>query len=201
VERGDAGERHEPLPSLAALPGWLWRRAGPAGRIGAVVVLLGIVAAAAVFIPQGARTTRENAARDEREAAAAQAARIRATNREQRPHRAHTAAAGRPALLVNPLEQRIRADSAARPGLSPVRRVECDLLDRPSPREGRYSCTAVTAEVIAPGTKGRGITGYPYRALVNARTGVLVWCKVAGQAGEGSYTRQAATPIPVACGG
>lgn len=201
MARGDAGERHEPLPSLAALPGWLWRRAGPAGRIGAVAVLVGIALAAAIFIPKGARTTRENDERDEREAAAAQAARVRATNREQRPHRARAPAAARPALLLGPLERRIRADSAARPGLSPVRRVECDLLERPSPRRGRYSCTAVTAEVIAPGTKGRGITGYPYRAMVDAGTGVLVWCKVAGQAGEGSYTRKAATPIPVACGG
>jgi hypothetical protein len=201
VARGGAQERHEPLPSLAALPGWLWRRAGPLGRAAAVVVLVAIVVAAAVFIPQGSRISHQNAARDARAAAAAQAARVRAIRREQLPHAARVAPATGPARLLAPLEARIRSDSAARPGLSPVRRVQCDPLGRPTPHRGRYGCTAVTAEVVAPGTDGRGVTGYPYRALVDARTGSLVWCKVAGHPGEGSYTRQAATPIPVACGG
>jgi hypothetical protein len=198
---GGAQERHEPLPSLVALPGWLWRRAGRAGRAAAVAVLVGIVVAGAVFIPQGARITRQNAARDERAAVAAEAARVRAVQREQRPRRARARPAARPVVLLGALEGHIRADSAARPGLSPVRRVECEELDRPTPHRGLYDCTAVTAEVIAPGTQGRGVTGYPYRAVVDSATGALTWCKVAGQAGEGSYTRRAKTAIPAACGG
>jgi hypothetical protein len=199
---GGAGERHEPLPSLVALPGWLWRRAGRAGRVLTVVVLVGLIVAGAIYIPAGSRTTHRNAARDEREAVAAQAARVRATRLEQRPRHAGVAPGTSQMTLLRALESRIRADSAGRPGhLSPVRRVQCDLLERPTPHSRRYDCTAVTAEVIAPGTGGRGVTGYPYRALVDSRAGSLTWCKVAGQAGEGSYTRQARTPIPAACGG
>ena len=60
----------------------------------------------------------------------------------------------------------------------------------------------MTARVInADGNRAYGVTGYPYRAIVQFRTGGLTWCKIVGRAGEGSLYTRNPTPIPRACTG
>jgi len=113
------------------------------------------------------------------------------------------------AAAVEELRARILADSRGRRGLNRARSVRCSgPPDEPRPEReltrpsGRYSCTAVTARVVnADGNKAYGFTGYPYRAVIQFRTGGLTWCKVVGRAGEGSLYTRNPTPVPRACTG
>lgn len=88
-------------------------------------------------------------------------------------------------------------------GDDPPKRVECEPLDAVR-RGGRsllsYSCTAVTSDVPVTDASEGGIIGYPYRALADPRDGSFSFCRVAGQPGEGSYTREALVRLPRACG-
>ena len=43
--------RYEPLPGVAELPAWVWRRAGRSARLGAVLVLLAALAVAVAIVP------------------------------------------------------------------------------------------------------------------------------------------------------
>ena len=63
-----------------------------------------------------------------------------------------------------------------------------------------YTCTAVTSDVPATGASEGGTIGYPYRALADPGAGSFTYCRVAGQPGEGSYTREALASLPRACG-
>ncbi len=216
---GDPGDRYEPFPGLTGIPGWLWARMGRGARIAAGVALAAAVVGVILLIPVLADVRRDNREDERRERAAARAADIRRVNAIQRPRTATTdrddpAAPAHQrrrvrAAAIEALRARILTDSRGRRGVNRAKRVQCagppgDAeperdLGRPS---GRYSCTAVTARVInADGDRAYGITGYPYRAVVQFRTGGLTWCKVVGRAGEGSLYTRNPTPIPRACTG
>jgi len=196
----EPGDRYEPFPGLTEIPGWIWRRLGRGGRIALGVVALALAAGTAVLIPVLSEVRRENRAEERRERAAALAADIKRVNAIQRPRTA-TGPRDDPRAAVTALRARILADSNSRRGLNRARRVECTLGERRG-QVGRYSCTAVTANVVnADGEKAYGITGYPYRALVRFPSGRLTWCKVVGRAGEGSLYSRNPTPVPRACTG
>jgi hypothetical protein len=209
-------DRYEPLPGLLAIPGFLYRKLGPGGRmvakVSAAIALAGLVVAAIVLVPQIRDTKHENAARDRRERVAAERAERRRLIAEQRPRsaRSELAPATTPARrhrlllqieagIVRDARARVRAGSLKPP---PPRYATCEALpgERPRARVSRLSCTAVTSEVRGQGG-ARGVIGHPFRARVDYRSGRYAWCKVSGHAGEGSYVRPASVPVPRACGG
>ena len=213
----EPGDRYQPIPGLTGVPRWLWVRMGRGARIGAGVALAAAVVGVILLIPVLSDVRRDNRQDDRRERAAARAAEIRRVNALQRPRTATTdredpAAPAQQrarirAAAIETLRARILADSRGRRGLHRARSVQCAGppddrrperdLDRAS---GRYACTAVTAHLVNGDGEKTGVTGYPYRAVVQFRTGGLTWCKVVGRAGEGSLTRNP-TPIPRACTG
>ena len=215
----EPGDRYEPFPGLTKVPGWLWVRMGRGARIAAGVLTAAAVVGVILLIPVLSDVRRDNREDERRERAAARAADIKRVNAIQRP-RAATADRDDPgapaqqrrrirAAVVEELRARILTDSRGRRGLNRARAVRCAGppgdrrperdLDRNS---GRYSCTAITARVIiGDGERAYGVTGYPYRAVVQFRTGGLTWCKVVGRAGEGSLLARNPTPIPRACTG
>ena len=209
-------DRYEPLPGLLAIPGFLYRKLGPGGRmvakIAAVIALAGLVVAAIVLVPQISDTKHENAARDRREQVAAERAERRRLIAEQRPRsaRSELAPATTPARrhqlllqieagIVRDARARVRAGSLNPP---PPRYATCDALpgERPGARVSLLSCTAVTSEVRGQGG-ARGVIGHPFRVRVDYRSGRYAWCKVSGRPGEGSYVRRLRVPLPPACGG
>lgn len=193
------GDRYEPLPPVYRLPGWLWARMGTPARAATVAAALAALAATAILAPKLAQINSDNEEAERREIAADRIATRKRVREEQRPHRAMANGSGQVALLAA-LKSRIEADARARPGLSPVKRVACRTPDRAGGPRTRYACTAVTSVIVST-NGGRGVVGYPYRALVERQSGRLTWCKVAGSAGEGSFNPRNRTPIPRACGG
>ena len=185
-------DRHEPLPSLARLPAFVWARMGPAARAAVVIMALIVVAAVALVAPRIAENKRDNAARERREAAELRAQRIQRLRELQRPRSARATGAGD---LVAELERLITADARRRRGAGRVLRTECDRV-----RGGgaRYFCTAVTSDIPAGESNPAGVVGYPFRAVVRDRR--FTWCRIAGRPGEGLLRRERPT-IPRACGG
>ncbi|HEV2723494.1 MAG TPA: hypothetical protein VGV10_02590 [Thermoleophilaceae bacterium] len=186
-------DRHEPLPSLARLPGFVWARMGRATRAAAVLIALGAVVAVIVLAPKIAENRRQDAARERREAAEFRERRIRSLRELQRPR------AGRATNSENPvpeLERLITADARSRPRAERVLRTECDPIRG---GEGRYFCTAVTSDIPGDEHSRAGVVGYPFRAVARGRR--LTWCRIAGQPGEGLVRERGLSTIPTACGG
>ncbi|MBN1528434.1 MAG: hypothetical protein JW895_05205 [Thermoleophilaceae bacterium] len=195
-------DRYEPLPGLLSLPGFLFRKLGPRGRVAALALgalaAVGLAAAAVVLVPRITETKRDNAAAEREERAAAIERERRRLIAEQRPHPG-TGPAGDRAALTRSIEASVTRDARARVAagdLSPPRALYsiCRPLEGGG---GRLSCTAVTSEV--PG--GEGVVGHPFRVLADYPAGRYRWCKVSGRAGEGSFTRLLNVPVPKACGG
>ena len=209
--------RYEPLPGLAALPAWLWRRAGRGVRIGAVVVLLGLIAAAVALAPELREAAREQDEALQRRRAEHRAELVRRLEADQRPVRDRSrsvAAAGAGAderlaaraALMDELAAAIEADARARVRRGElkgrIRRVECEPFPRTvdgigaeqdlARRRGRYSCLAITSEFTG------GVLGHQFRALVDFETGRYAYCKISGQSGP---DRKQLVTTPRACGG
>jgi hypothetical protein len=204
--------RYEPLPGLFELPAWLWRRAGRAARLGAVLALLAVIAFAIALVPllrDAARQRDEEAARQRAAQRAELAGRLEA---EQRPRRrrsdavAPESAAPRVRLtararLMDELAAAIITDARARVP-DRILRTECEPFPRTvhgtgvhetlARRRGRYSCVAVTS--VFEG----GLIGHQYRALVDFETGRYAFCKVTAQPAP---TREQLVTTPRACGG
>src|SRR4051812_41608348 len=170
-------DRYEPLPGLLQLPGFVYRKLGPRGRvaakIGAAVVVVGVVVAAIVLVPRIADTKRERADRERRDAAAAAAERQRRLIKEQLPHRGRSASDSRGAVLAE-LQAAILADARARtasgklPG-PPAKSVRCRPLDGADPGASRvpYDCVAVTSELPSGENLPPGVIGHPFRAVAD----------------------------------
>jgi len=201
----EPADRHDPMPGLFGLPGHLLRQLSPVARK-VVLAVAALLAAAAVVTaivlgPRIAESNRERAAeqrRAERQAQAAELARLRA---EQRP-RTGRIASGAPIAGV---EAAITRDADARLSTGEletrVRRTDCHSVGHDTADRLLLACTAVTSEV-APSEATRGaLIGYPYRGAVAPRTGRYAICKTSGRPGEGSYTRRAHVALPAACGG
>ena len=216
-------DRYEPMPGVAELPGWLWRRMGRAGRLVALGGLIVLVAAAGALVPVILESKEERAKADRQEQAERRAQLIRRLELEQRPRlRRSTSVAVPGAAATEQLEARaelveeqnaeILADSRARVRRGdldgPIRRVECEPFPRSvdavgadedlSRRQGRYACVAVTAEFGTGEAGASGVIGHQYRTMVDFQTGRYAFCKVSGQAGP---SREQLVTTPRVCGG
>jgi hypothetical protein len=216
-------DRYEPMPGVADLPGWLWRRMGRTGRLTVLGVLILLVAATAALVPVILESKEDQAAADRRERAERRADLIRRLETEQRPrHRRSssvTPAAAPPteqlearSTLVDELHAEILADARARVRRGdldgPIRRVECEPFPRSvdaigaheqlGRRTGRYACVAVTAEFGTGEAGATGVIGHQYRTMVDFQTGRYAFCKVSGQAGP---SREQLVTTPRVCGG
>ena len=121
--------RHQPMPDLGALPGWIWRRLPTPAKVVVALTPVAIIALALAFGPRIERSKQEVAqtqAQLRRETDAAYVARVRA---EQRPRYGRSSD-------VRDIESAITADARARVARSeirgPILRVECE----PHPRGG-----------------------------------------------------------------
>jgi hypothetical protein len=150
-----------------------------------------------VLAPQISESNRERAAeqrRAERQAAAAELARLRA---EARPRLGRaTSVAGVEAAITRDARARAQTGELDTAAI----RTDCRTLGR---RDGRVllGCTAVTSEVEGTGEVRGVLVGYPYRAALMPADGRYALCKTSGRPGEGSLTRREHVGVPAACGG
>ncbi len=204
-------DRYEPLPGLLSLPGFLYRKLGPRGRlavkIGGTLFVMAAVAATIVLAPRIAESNRERKAQERRDAAAALAARVRRLRAEQRPQRGRAAPGASRAAVVGELEVAILTDArerAARGRLHgpAANRVRCEPLAGADAAAARvpYDCIAVTSDLPSSESLPGGVIGHPFRAVADFSTGRFTWCKVSGRPGEGSLSRKdLVVRIPRAC--
>jgi hypothetical protein len=206
-----SADRYEPLPGLAQLPGWLWRRTSKAVRIGVLAALLFTIAGAAVLIPSISASRGERAAAERRVASARHAAAIRFLAAEQRPRYGRSRASAHPAMLTD-LTTSILDDARRRVAAhalgGPIRRVWCEPFPRtvggtppeldPSAHDGRYSCVAVVADIDRSAGGESGLIGHPYRALLHFDSGRYAFCKISGRPDP---IPDPAIVTPRACGG
>lgn len=215
----DVDDRYEPLPGLAELPGYVWRRMSRGARVGAA---LAVVAAAAliVLIAPSIERSKEEHSRSEAE----RSARIRAqilerTRREQLPRFDRAAPAGRDLAarreLVTSAAASIRADADKRAAAGefngPIDRVECEGYppsaaatpadENRARRTGRYACIAVTSDIPATSGNRAGVLGHPYRMRIDFATGRYAFCKVRGRPGELAVEAPTGIALSPACGG
>jgi hypothetical protein len=226
-ETSSPGDRYEPLPGLAEMPAWIWRRLPGPGK--AAVALLPFVAIGLVLaLGPGIRESKEERARSEQQRAERQRAALEARLREQQQPRF---AAGAPApesvaereRLLETAAVSIRTDARKRVAAGeltgPIRGVACEPFPRTtaqtgaerdlSRRTGSYSCLAVTAQFggstggeVAPYTQSEaGRIGHPYRVRIDFDSGRYAFCKIAGRPGEGSLKARQAVTVPRVCGG
>jgi hypothetical protein len=205
-------DRYEPLPGIAELPAWLWRKAGRGVRIAVGVALIAAVATAIAVAPTIRESGQSRAAADRRERGERRAQLIRELKAEQRPRRGRSdslapAGAAPPqqlaarAAVMDELTAAIQGDARRRVREGQldgaIRRVECEPFPRGvdpavTRRSGRYACLAVTSEFEG------GAIGQPYRAKIDFESGRYAFCKISGQAGP---SREQLATTPHACGG
>lgn len=216
-------ERYEPLPGLPQLPGWVWRKIGRPLRAVVVVGVLAVVAMAVAAVPALREASGERAASERRERAKLRERHIEELQAEQRPRLASSASiapigAGAPAQLearaglMAELSDSILADARRRVRLGalegPIVGVTCEPFPRTvegigadkdlSSRRGRYSCIATRSEFARTEESVGGLLGYPYRAMVDFRTGRYALCKISGRPDP---TPDSRVTTPRACGG
>jgi hypothetical protein len=217
-------DRYEPLPGLAELPRWLWRKMGRRSRIAVVVALLGAVGLAVALVPGIQESKRKRLLSEQRERAAARAELIRKLEVEQRPRRGRSNAVPAPgagaaeqltgrARVLDELIHAILRDAQGRVRNghlppAPIRSVQCEPFPRTvtvvgadkdlSRRHGRYSCLAVTSKLEPSESNPGVVTGHPYRVLVDFKTGRYAYCKISGEPGP---TEHPLVTTPRACGG
>jgi hypothetical protein len=204
-------DRYDPLPGLLSLPGFLYRKLGPRGRVaakvGSVLFVVAVTVAAIVLVPRIVDTKRERAERERREAAAALEERRRDLIAEQRPQRGRAEPGATRTAVVAELEERILLDARARVAAGDLsgpaaKRVECEPLRHQEDPEGprvAYECIAITSDLPSIETSPGGVIGHPFRAVVRFPSGGLTWCKVSGRPGEGQFVREALVKLPRAC--
>jgi hypothetical protein len=212
-------DRYEPLPGIAALPGWIWRRLPRAGRIALGLLPLAIVALALLLGPGIDESKDERAQAEAERLARLRSERVERLRAEQRPRFGRGAPAGTDlamrAALVDGLPAAVLKDARARVAAGaldgPIRSVACEPFPRsadglgahldPDRSTGRYSCLAVTREVEATALNESAAIGHPYRIQVDFESGRYAFCKVSGRAGEGAIATQPIVPVPAVCGG
>jgi hypothetical protein len=216
---GHEADRYEPLPGIAGLPGWIWRRLPTAGKV-AIALLPFLVIALVILLGPDIDRSKEDRARAQAERLARQRAeRVARLRVEQRPRFGRGTPAGsdvarRTALLGDAraaveIDARRRVAAGSMDG--PVRRVECEPYPRtvegtgaqldPRRETGRYSCLAITRDVPAGERAEASAIGHPYRVKIDFTSGRYALCKVTGRAGEGSLGTSAMVTVPHACGG
>jgi hypothetical protein len=212
-------DRYEPLPGLASLPAWIWRRLPRPAKVAVALLPFVAIALALILGPGVDRSKDERVRAQERSFERSQAARLERERREARPRFGAGAAAGESlaarAALLQDASTAVRTDARERVRAGaldgPIRRVECEPFPRTvessgahvdaSRRVGRYSCLAATSMIAANELHEAGAIGYPYRVRIDFETGRYALCKIVGRPGEGAYATQPITPVPRACGG
>ena len=126
--------------------------------------------------------------------------------REQAAHSGRADPSLGRAGVLRRLERSILADARVRVRRKeldgPVRRVTCDVTRR---HDNVFACTAVTNELEVPDKdpeKGvvTGVSGHPFRAVVDFRRGRYWWCKRILVPGEGGVIDpRAMVPLPREC--
>jgi hypothetical protein len=204
-------DRYEPLPGVAELPRWLWRRTGLGLRIAAGAALLVLAAAAVVLVPAISHSRQAREAGQRVAAAEDRAAAIRRQQADQRPHSGRSQRRARPEMLreasaaiLADARHRVRAGALR----GPILRAACEPFPRtvggvpperdPAKHAGRYQCLAVTAEIGRTQANEPGALGYPYRVLVHFDSGRYAFCKVSGRPDP---VGNPAVTTPAACGG
>ena len=221
--RRDPTERYEPLPGFAELPGWIFRKLGPRGRVAIVLAFVGLIALALALTPVLRESKQQRAASERRERAALRERAIRRLQAEQRPRVrvsdsvAPVGAAPGTRLeargaLMDELSAAIEADARRRVRRGalegPILGVDCEPFPRTlagvgadrdlSRRSGRYACLAATARFKAGASSIGGALGHPYRAKVDFQTGRYAFCKISGRP---DHTADPRLTTPPACGG
>jgi hypothetical protein len=216
-------ERYEPLPGIAALPGWLWRKMGRGVRIAGLVLLVAAVGTGVALTPSLLESKEKRAESEQRERAESRAELARRLHAEQRPRVRRSESVAPPgaapasqlaarSTLMEEMSAEVLSDArhrVARGQLKgPIRRVTCEPFPRTvagvgadedlSRRIGRYSCIAVTAEFARGEGSIGGVIGHQYRIKVDFESGRYAFCKVAGQAGP---SREQLATTPRVCGG
>jgi hypothetical protein len=198
-------DRYEPLPGLFGIPGFLLRKLSPPVRklvLAAIAVLVAAGVVTTIILgPKIAESNRERAAeqrRAERQAAAAELARLKA---EITPRTGTIASGG----AIPGVEAAITRDAQARVASGELetraQRTDCKPVGHDAAQRVLLSCTAVTSDVPESESSRGVLIGYPYRAAVAPESGRYALCKTSGRPGEGSYTRRVEVPLPKACGG
>jgi hypothetical protein len=210
-------EFYEPLPDLAALPAWLWRRTSRPVRVALGVVLTGAIVAAVLLAPGIGASKREREAAEARARAEHHARLVHAQRIEQTPRYRATRhidpakgavsarLAARVQLVAN-MRSAILADARRRERAGeldgPMRRVECERFPRAvgdvrperdlSKATARYACLVVRLQFEG------GVIGHSYRSKVAFRDGAYAFCKISGRPG---VERDPEVTTPKACGG
>jgi hypothetical protein len=210
-------DRYEPLPGLAQLPAFVWRRLPRVAKVAVVAASVAAVVAAILLAPGIERSRDEHARQEAAERARIQQQDLERTRREQRPRFARGTPAGsdtgaRGRLLAS-AEGSIQADASKRSAAGefngPIMRVECEGYPPgsatapdadPSTRTGRYACLAVTSEIPATAGNRGGLLGHPYRVKIDFRTGRYAFCKVRGRPGELAIRARPSGVLPRVCG-
>ena len=216
--QGKLEDRYEPLPGLAQLPAFVWRRLPRVAKVAVVAAGAAAVIAAIALAPSIQRSRDEHARKEAEERARIQQQDLERTRREQRPRfargtPARTDLAARRRLLGS-AEASIKTDATTRSAAGefngPIMRVECEgyppgTATAPdadsSRRTGRYACLAVTSEVPATAGNRGGLLGHPYRVRIDFRTGRYAFCKIRGRPGELAIRARPSGALPRACGG
>lgn len=208
--------RYEPLPGLAGLPAFLWRRLSRTVRILLVLTTLALVASAVVAIPvlQTAKRRHEAVERRERAVAAArERRRLTAdqqpstapfpgrSNRRTRPSRPPVVAALEKAIARD-ANDRIRAGRLPPPLVYTTRcspNLQLPLSSRQA--AGRAGgellrCLAVTSQ---GGGRAPFAIGFEYVATVDWPRRRLTWCKTNPAPAEGFAGAGTEVPLPAAC--
>src|SRR5262245_9572793 len=226
AQRASQPERYEPLPPVAELPAYVWRRLPRAARIG--VAALPFVAIALVLLlgPGISNTKHERAQSEAQRLAKIREQRTAELQAEAKPRferstavapvtapaKEQLAARGR---VLDEARGSVLADARQRAAAGqlkgPIRRVECEPFPRtvnPSGAEadlgrrfGNYACLAVTAEFGGSAAQEASHIGHPYRMRVDFNSGRYAFCKVSGRAGEGAIQDKPLAAVPHACGG
>jgi hypothetical protein len=212
--------RYEPLPGLAELPFWTWRRLPRVGKVAVALVPVVALAVALALRPGIERAKEERARSEKQQFEQARAARIERLRAEQRPRFGRGAAAGADLearkRLLEDLVATARRDARTRAAAGeldgPILRVQCEPFPRtvdgtgadqdPSRRFGRYACLAVTSDIPGATHKKAGAVGYPYRVRIDFESGRYGFCKVTGYASYRSLLpSETIVTVPRACGG
>lgn len=217
--RGEVNDRYEPLPGLAQLPGYVWRRLGRPARIAIVVGATGALIAAILAAPSIQRSKDEQARAEAERSARSERQQIELTRRQQRPRFARGAAAGTDLgarrRLLSSAQGAILTDASTRAAAGefngPIMRVRCEAFPPgagtvpvetdPAKRVGLYTCLAVTSEIPPTAGNRSGLLGHPYRVRIDFGSGRYAFCKVRGRPGELAIKAPRPVNLPRACGG
>ena len=215
---GGNSDRYDALPSVAALPGWIWRRLPRAAKVALALLALAVIGLVILLSPGIDESKDERRQAESERLSRLREQRAAAQREEQRPRLGRAEPAGADlaarAALLGTVRTAVDRDARRRVAAGalegPIRRVTCERYPRslddpgahldPARSAGRYSCLAITADVPRGGGTVGAAIGHPYRVRIDFVSGRYAFCKVSGRPGEGSIDSPLVT-VPRVCGG